>query len=112
MSDYVVIAECVDERTGNRYQRGQKFPNPTPAQEERLTKAGCIRKPTDAEAKLAKAEEEARLDRVAADQAERERKAMETAAPRPSAIASARRRKARSISSTSASPKRGAPVRR
>lgn len=75
MSDHIVIAECVDERTGKRYLRGQKFPSPTVAQEERLTKAGCIRKPTDEEAKAARAEEAARQHQVAADQAERERKA-------------------------------------
>lgn len=80
MTDYVVIAECVDERTGQRYQRGQKFPNPTAAQEERLTKAGCIRKPTDDEAKAARAEESARQQQLAADQAERERKAQDAKA--------------------------------
>ncbi|WP_100962626.1 hypothetical protein [Bosea sp. FBZP-16] len=80
MTDYVVIAECVDERTGQRYQRGQKFPNPTPAQEDRLTKAGCIRKPTDDEAKLAQAEENARQQQLATEQAELARKTKEAAA--------------------------------
>jgi chromosome segregation ATPase len=77
MSDYIVIAECVDERTGQRYLRGQKFPSPTVAQEERLTKAGCIRKPTDEEAKAARAEEAVRQRQLEADRIERESKAAE-----------------------------------
>jgi hypothetical protein len=80
MTDHVVIAECVDERTGKRYQRGQKFPDPTAAQAKRLTDAGCIRPPTDEEAKAARAEEGARQQKLAVDQAERERAAKEAAA--------------------------------
>lgn len=80
MTDHIVIAECIDERTGKRYQRGQKFPSPTAVQAKRLTDAGCIRLPTDDEAKLARAEEEARQGRIAADQAAQERKVQEAAA--------------------------------
>lgn len=80
MTDHVVIAECVDERTGQRYQRGQTFPSPTATQEERLVKAGCIRKPTDAEAKAARAEESARQQQLAANLAEQDRRAKEAAA--------------------------------
>lgn len=38
-----VLAECVDIRSGKRFDRGDVFdPAPTPEQAKRLIKAGCL----------------------------------------------------------------------
>lgn len=38
-----VLAECVDSRSGKRFQRGDEFaPAPNPEQARRLIKAGCL----------------------------------------------------------------------
>ena len=40
---FLVIAECVDQRTGKRFSAGDEFlPAPTAEQARRLTKAGCL----------------------------------------------------------------------
>src|SRR5690606_12180588 len=40
----IVLAECVDIRSGKRFAKGQEFsPAPTPEQADRLIKAGCFR---------------------------------------------------------------------
>lgn len=40
---YLVIAECIDSRTGKRFKEGEEFlPAPTAEQAVRLEKAGCL----------------------------------------------------------------------
>ena len=51
MKEHSVVAEMVDQNTGDRYFPGQTF---TPADEEqaaRLIKSGCLREGTDGAAK-------------------------------------------------------------
>lgn len=40
---YLVIAECIDSRSGKRFKEGEEFlPAPTAQQADRLLKAGCL----------------------------------------------------------------------
>lgn len=71
--ELTVLAECVDTRTGTRFQRGDVFdPVPTFEQARRLIAAGCL--PKEAEAAAEKADEEAEK-KAAADKARAEKQA-------------------------------------
>ena len=59
--ELTVLAECVDIRSGARFQRGDVFdPAPTFEQAKRLIAAGCLPKEAEAVAEKADAEAEKR----------------------------------------------------
>jgi len=63
-----VLAECVDNRNGNRFRPGDVFePAPTPDQAKRLVKAGCLPEAAIAVAVEADAEAEKAAEKKAAD---------------------------------------------
>lgn len=71
--ELTVLAECVDIRTGTRFQRGDVFdPAPTFEQARRLIAAGCL--PAEAEAAAEKADAEAEK-RAEADKARAKKQA-------------------------------------
>ena len=55
---YTVIAECIDRRTGERLKPGKPFETEDEQQADHLIRAGCLRRPTEAEARAAQVEAE------------------------------------------------------
>jgi predicted nucleic acid-binding Zn-ribbon protein len=61
--DLIVLAECVDKRTGRRFQRGETFdPIPGVEQAKRLIVAGCLSEGAYYLARQAEDDEEKRQD--------------------------------------------------
>lgn len=65
-----VIGECIDARTGRRYQRGEIFePPPDDDQADRLLKAECIREVADAAAGSDEPKQDGSADAAAGNEA-------------------------------------------